>query len=279
MSPATRSTHFSIPAGHADGANGNYDLGATLDTPGDLSAHQLSEGVVPTAIVVACFTCARSAVGVTRISKTLAKHGIASLRIDLAGLGTSGGDFAKTTLDTNVNDVMSAAQWLQDNAQGPSLLVGHSLGGCAVVQAASQLGSVRAVATVGTPFDPRHVKNSLPEIAAILDTVTEEGSSSADAIEIPGRGVSVGADFFRVLGSADPARDMESLKVCDIPHLAIHSPHDDVVDFQEALDYVNHPSRVSSLMALPEIDHLLQRRGSGQRVGDMIAAWARPHLN
>lgn len=279
MSPVTRSTHFSIPAGQENAPNGQYDLGATLDLPADISAERLREGAVPTAIVVACFTCARSAVGVTRISKTLAKHGIASLRIDLAGLGTSGGDFAKSSLDTNVADVIAATQWLEDNAKSPSLLVGHSLGGCAVVRAASQVDSVRAIATVGTPFDPRHVKDSIPEVAAILDTASQESAISTDAVEIPGRGVAVGADFFRVLRCADPAADMEELKSHDVVHLALHSPHDEVVDYQEGLAYINHPSRISSLIALPEADHLLQRRGSGQRVGEIISTWARPHLN
>lgn len=273
MSPATKSTHFSIPAGRTHGPNGEYDLGATLDAPAALGAEEFQAGEVPTAIVVPCFTCARSAVGVTRVSKTLAKHGIASVRIDLAGLGTSGGDFAKSSLTTNVEDVVSAANWLAAHAQPPSLLVGHSLGGSAVIRAARHIPSVRAVATIGTPYDPRHVKDSLPEVAAVLGAAAD-----GETVEIPGRGVTVGAEFFRDLREVDPDADISALRESAISHLAIHSPDDDVVAFQEALNFVTHPARISSLLTLPEIDHLLQRRGSGQRVGELIAAWASPRV-
>lgn len=273
MSTATTSTNFTIPAGEVAGPNGEYELGATLDAPAGLTAAELGAGSTPTAIVVACFTCARSAVGVTRISKTLAKHGIASLRIDLAGLGNSGGEFSKSTLSTNVADVLAAARWLEHNARPPELLVGHSLGGCAVIRAAGELETVRAVATVGTPFDPRHVKDSIPEVAAIFDAAVGT-TDEYQAVEIPGRGVSVGTGFFADLRLSNPDADLSALQNSGISHLAIHSPDDNVVDFQEALDFVANPARVSSLLRLPEIDHLLQRRGSGQRVGELIASWA-----
>ncbi|WP_426706536.1 alpha/beta hydrolase family protein [Corynebacterium auriscanis] len=272
MSPATISTHVSIPAGEAHGPNGTYNLGATVDAPAGMTAETLQEGRVPTAIVVACFTCARTAVGVTRISKTLAKHGMASLRIDLAGLGTSGGAFEKTTLSSNVADVLAAAAWLETHAQGPSLLVGHSLGGCAVIRAAAQVDSVRAVATIGTPFDPRHVWDSIPQVAAELGAAVEDNRDDC-TVPISDRGVSVGTEFFRDLRSVDPEADMQALKQRGIQHLGIHAPDDDVVDYAEALSFVSSPARISSLLTMPDIDHLLQRRGSGQRVGELIATW------
>ena len=124
-------------------------LAARLDEP--------EEAARAVAIFAHCFTCTKDLPAIRRIATALTDHGFAVLRFDFSGLGQSEGDFAASNFSSNVEDLLCAANWLSENAQAPSLLLGHSLGGAAVLAAAGKIGSVKAVATIGAPSEPQHI--------------------------------------------------------------------------------------------------------------------------
>ncbi|MBF4553673.1 alpha/beta hydrolase family protein [Corynebacterium suicordis] len=246
-----RSVNLTLPHG-PHGA-----ISATVDMPAEPS--QL------TAVVAHCFTCDRKALGASRISKTLARHGIASLRLD----------FTDLTLSHNVDEVIAAAEWLRDeHGAAPGLLVGHSLGGVAAIRAATQLDSVRAVATVGTPFDPMRTVSALsPQMKKFIES--QAGSIDAN---LAGRPVHIERSMVEDLEKADVPKDLAALAEAKVNLLINHSPTDMTVPYTHALNYLQEYSQAASLFSLPEVDHLLTRRGSGQRVGSLISQWALPYM-
>lgn len=243
MTRTIRSIHVTIPT-----ENG-WQLAGTVDLPRDLKL----EDAPRRAVVAHCFTCTRGAIGVTRISKALARAGYASLRFDFAGLGDSGGKFEETTLGTNVSDVQAAAKWFG----GAELLVGHSLGGTAVQRAAAEVASVESIVTVGTPFELQETAKRAPEIMQMFERQRE---------------LSLGQALLDELAAADSADTVAAVSSSDATSLVLHSPDDLVVPVAEA-----HAMRAAlpraDWVSLAGMDHLLLQRGSGQRVGEMIAAW------
>ncbi|HIW94884.1 MAG TPA: alpha/beta hydrolase [Candidatus Corynebacterium gallistercoris] len=239
-------------------------LAATVDMPG------AGPDGAPVALVAHCFTCNRQSPGVSRISKTLARHGYVSVRVDFTGLGQSCGDFAATGLDSNVGDVIAAATWATDNFGDVSLLVGHSLGGSAVLAAASRIGGVKAVATVGAPFDPRHAAAGIP--AAVKELSADEQAEA----QLPGRPIKIGARLLRSLAEFSVEEALAGLADKGVPLLVLHSPEDRTVPFADAVKLFEAAAQPASLMAVPEVDHLLVWRGSGQRIGELVAKWAEP---
>ena len=149
---------------------------------------ELPEGAEPRAyaIFAHCFTCGKDAVAASRIARALTDHGIAVLRFDFTGLGQSGGDFGNTGFSSNVDDLVAAADYLRAEHAGPSLLVGHSLGGAAVLAARHRIPEVRAVAVIGAPADPSHIAHLLGDVRDTIEregeaTVRSAGASSACA--------------------------------------------------------------------------------------------------
>lgn len=249
--PPVRSTSVSIPVGPHGEIDGTYDVPAEHNGAVALVAH--------------CFTCNKNAPGVSRISKTLARQGFASLRIT----------FSDLVLGHNVDDLVHVAQWLEKKYTAPSLLVGHSLGGAAVLRAGSRIPSVKAVATTGAPFDPRHAAVTIPEIIAQL-----AGGDEDAYLDVPlsGRTIRITKAMLEDLADSDPAADIAALGEKKINLLVTHSPFDQTVPFRDALKIVDAASQPASLLSVPEVDHLLTRRGSGQRVGELIAQWATPYV-
>ncbi|AHI03053.1 osmotically inducible protein C [Corynebacterium falsenii DSM 44353] len=251
-------------------------LAGTLDLPGWVSASERRN--LPTAVVAHCFTCNKSSPGVSRISKTLARHGMASLRIDFAGLGKSEGEFARSSLDTNVADVVAAADWLAEQGSSPLLLVGHSLGGAAVLRAGSLVDSVRAVATVGVPYDPRYAAATIP------DVVRELSDNDLEEAGLASRPIKIGVELLQSLAAYDPAEVLRKLGSVEdrrtdgsgVSLLFVHSPLDRTVPFRNALQLIETADQPASLIAVPEVDHLLTWKGAGTRVGELIATWAEP---
>lgn len=239
-----------------DGPHG--PIHATIDVPAEHSG--------PWSIVAHCFTCDRKAIGVTRISKTLARRGFASIRIN----------FCDLTLTHNVEDLLRAAQWLgEEFGASPQLIVGHSLGGIAAIRATAELDSVRAVATVGTPFDPRHAIASVaPMVARLIQSEKEDAQLK---VTLAGREVTISRSMVEDLERSDTPADLVALTSADVKLLVIHSPSDATVPFSDARLFLDANSSPTSLIALPEIDHLMMNRGSGQRVGELIAQWALPY--
>ncbi len=216
------------------------------------------------ALFAHCFTCGKDAVAATRISRALTSGGIAVLRFDFTGLGQSGGDFANSNFTSNVEDLIRAATFLRTTRQAPSILIGHSLGGAAVLAAAGSIPEVRAVVTIGAPADPRHV------LGVIGDQLGGLSSSESVEISLGGRPFRVGRQFLDDLDSHSQHARVAHLSAA---LLVLHSPTDQTVSIdnaRELFDAAHHPK---SFVALDGADHLLTTATDAQFAADIIAAW------
>jgi pimeloyl-ACP methyl ester carboxylesterase len=187
------------------------------------------------ALFAHCFTCGKDAVAATRISRALTAAGIAVLRFDFTGLGQSGGDFANSNFTSNVEDLVRAASFLGSTRQAPSILIGHSLGGAAVLAAVDRIPEVQAVVTIGAPADPRHV------LGLIGDQLADLQSSESAEVTLGGRSFRVGRQF---LDDLDLQRQQERVARLTAALLVLHSPSDQIVSIdnaREIFDAARHP--------------------------------------
>ncbi|MEZ4701950.1 MAG: bifunctional alpha/beta hydrolase/OsmC family protein [Rhodothermales bacterium] len=221
------------------------------------------------ALFAHCFTCGKSLTAVGHISRALNRRGIAVLRFDFTGLGESEGDFADTTFSSNVEDLVDAAAFLERYDRGPAILVGHSLGGAAVLKAAAQLPSVRAVATIGAPHDPAHVTNLLGDAARRIETDGE-----AD-ISLGGRSFTIRKSF---LDDIEAQRVDDNLKTLGRALLIFHAPLDEIVGIENAALLFQAARHPKSFVSLDQADHLLSDEADSQYVGEVLAAWAGKYL-
>jgi putative redox protein len=236
-------------------------LSARLDRP---------EGPhLATALFAHCFTCGKDIAAARRIAARLAAMGFAVLRFDFTGLGNSGGDFAETGFVSNVGDLKAAARWLADQGMAPGLLIGHSLGGAAVLKAAGDMASVRAVVTIGAPFDPGHVVHNFE---GALDRIERDGAAE---VTLGGRPVRIGRDFVREVADADPAAYVGKLRRA---LLVLHAPRDTIVGIENAAEIFKAARHPKSFVTLDDADHLLSRRADADYAADLIAAWAPRYL-
>ncbi|MBC7141667.1 MAG: alpha/beta fold hydrolase, partial [Rhodobacteraceae bacterium] len=238
------------------------ELSARLDLP---------EGPhLATALFAHCFTCGKDVVAARRIAARLAAMGIAVLRFDFTGLGQSGGDFAETGFLSNVADLAAAADWLAGRKMAPALLIGHSLGGAAVLKAAAGIGSARAVVTIGAPFDPGHVTHNF---AGALDRIEAEGSAEVD---LGGRPVRVGRTLVREVAAENLAPAIANLKRA---LLVMHAPRDNVVGIENATEIFKAAKHPKSFVTLDDADHLVSRPADADYAAEVIAAWAARYLD
>ncbi|MFX0544690.1 alpha/beta fold hydrolase [Roseovarius sp. S1116L3] len=251
--PTTRLTF----TGH-DGA----ELAARLDVPD--GPH------LATALFAHCFTCSKDIPAARRIAARLAGAGIAVLRFDFTGLGHSEGEFENTTFSSNVEDLALAAQALEARGMAPSLLIGHSLGGAAVLRVAGRLPSARAVVTIGAPFDPGHVMHNF---AGALDRIEADGSAEVD---LGGRPIRIGRDFVEDVSAAALAPDIAKLKKA---LLIMHAPLDAVVGIDNAAEIFRAARHPKSFVTLCKADHLITRPDDAEYAAEVIAAWAARYLD
>ena len=221
------------------------------------------------ALFAHCFTCDKTAKAAVRISRALAETGIAVLRFDFTGLGESEGDFAAGGFSANVDDLISAARHMAEQGYAPSLLVGHSLGGAAVLAAAADIASAKAVATIGAPADPAHVLRLLGEGVAAI-----EADGQAE-VHIGGRPFTLNKAFI------DDVR-MQSL-AARIPHLGrallvLHSPIDQIVGIENATAIFLPARHPKSFVSLDKADHLLTTAADSDYAAEVIAAWASRYI-
>lgn len=216
-----------------------------------------------------CFTCSKDLRAVGNLTHALNQAGIGVFRFDFTGLGQSEGEFADTSLSSNVDDLRAAAAWMEEQLEAPAILVGHSFGGAAVIRAAGHLPSVRAVATIGAPFDPAHVTHLFAEA---LDEIEAEGSAD---VEIAGRRFTLSSDFVQDLDG----RSMESaIRELRRPLLIFHSPIDQIVGVENARAIYEAARHPKSFVSLDDADHLLLDEGDSRYVGSVLAAWAARYL-
>lgn len=237
-------------------------LAALLDWP-------LDGRPVAYALFAHCFTCSKHLKAAHHLCRALTREGIAVLRFDFTGLGESGGDFAATSFLSNVEDVKAAARFLEATYEGPRLLVGHSWGGAAVLQAAPAVPSCRAVATLAAPFDPRDVFRLLGPAA---ETIAAQGEAE---VAIGGRPFRLRRKFLEDLARLDPARTIRDLNRA---LLILHSPEDETVGIAHAARIFEAARHPKSFVALSGADHLLSNPADSRYAGAVIAAWARRYI-
>ena len=221
------------------------------------------------ALFAHCFTCSAQSHGARRISLALAAAGIACLRFDFTGLGRSGGTFADSHFGANVEDLVAAAGHLGPTVGAPAVLIGHSLGGAAVIAAAARLPSVKAVVTIGAPFDPAHVLHLLGGCA---ETVATTGSGE---VNIGGRSFAIRRDFLDAVQGQDQAGRLAGLKRA---LLVLHAPTDDTVGIDNARAIFEAAKHPKSFVALDGADHLLNDAAHAAYASAIIAAWVEPYL-
>jgi putative redox protein len=221
------------------------------------------------AVFAHCFTCSKDSRAATHISSALAEKGIATLRFDFTGLGESEGDFDDTTFSHNVDDIAAAVQALREAYRAPALLIGHSLGGTAVLAAAGQIPEVVGVATIGAPFEPKHV-------ARLFEASLEEIESNGQAdVNLGGRPFTIRKSFLEDLQKHCNAEQIGKLKKALV---VFHSPQDNLVSIDNAgliFKAARHPK---SFVSLDGADHLLGRPSDSRYVADVLAAWASRYL-
>ncbi|HTW71587.1 MAG TPA: alpha/beta fold hydrolase, partial [Acetobacteraceae bacterium] len=242
------------------GYNGQ-SLAARLDLP--------DAAPLAAALFAHCFTCGKDVVAASRIASNLAAHGIATLRFDFTGLGSSDGEFANTNFSTNLQDLLAAAEAMRARAMAPALLIGHSLGGAAVLAAAASIPEARAVVTIGAPFDPDHV---LRLITAQLPEIESRGEA---AVSLGGRPFTIKRQFVEDLRAQNPESSIGHLGKA---LLVMHAPTDAIVGIDNArqiFDAARHPK---SFVALPDASHLLDNRADAEYAAAVLAAWSSRYI-
>jgi uncharacterized OsmC-like protein/alpha/beta superfamily hydrolase len=242
--------------------SGGHQLAAALDLP--------ETAPVAFALLAHCFTCSKDNLAARRIATALAARGIAVLRFDFTGLGASEGEFENATFSSNVADLVLAADHLRQMYQAPTLLIGHSLGGAAVLAAAAQIPEAKAVATIAAPSDPSHVAHLFAEH---VDTIHAEGRVE---VTLAGRPFTIKREFL------DDAAEHNLLAHVAKLHkalLILHAPGDDTVGIDNATKLFLAAKHPKSFVSLDHADHLLGDRRDANYAADVIAAWAERYLD
>lgn len=232
---------------------------------------ELPRGAQPLAFALFahCFTCTKQSRAATQVSAALAERGIAVLRFDFTGLGGSEGEFANSGFVSNIADLVAAADALRDRFAAPALLIGHSLGGAAVIAAAEHIAEARAIATIGAPFDVEHVLGQLGEDLAKVEA---EGEAN---VHIAGRAFRVGRGFV-----AETRNQPQAARIAALGRalLVMHAPGDDVVSVDNASLIFQAAKHPKSFVSLDGYDHLLTERDAGGYVAGLIAAWTARYI-
>ena len=212
-----------------------------------------------------CFTCCKDVKAAAALARGLAELGIATLRFDFTGLGASGGAFARTTFRSNIADLVAAADAMRERHAAPRLLIGHSLGGAAILAAAPLIAESVAVATIGAPFDTAHALHLLGEALPAVERLGEA------PVEIAGRRFIIGRDLVRDLASQDQASRIRELRRA---LLVMHAPGDAIVGTDNASQIFAAARHPKSFVSLDTADHLLSRRENAAYAARVLAAWA-----
>ncbi len=241
-------------------------------TDGQLLAGRLDlpEGPVTAyALFAHCFTCSKDVVAAARIAHSLASRGIAVLRFDFTGLGSSEGEFANTNFSSNVQDLVAAADFMRRELAAPRLIIGHSLGGAAVLAAAGAIPELAAVVTIGAPSDPSHVTRLFDEH---LDAIEAQGQAQ---VHLAGRTFTIKRQFLLDAAEHNLTEKTGSLKRA---LLVMHSPQDSTVGIDNALHIFQAAMHPKSFVSLDHADHLLTRKDDAEWAGAIIAAWSSRYL-
>src|SRR6201747_804828 len=241
---------------------GGHQLAAALDLPdGPVTAY---------ALFAHCFTCGKDVLAASRIAVELAAKGIAVLRFDFPVLGSSEGDFANSTFSSNVADLVCAADHLRRTREAPAIVIGHSLGGAAVLAAAGQIPEAKAVATIAAPSDPGHVTHFF------ADRIEEIRKHGKVEVSLAGRPFNIKREFLDDIAEHNL---MDHVAKLHKALLIMQSPTDDTVGIDNATRIFVAAKHPKSFVALPGADHLLSDRRDSMYAADVIAAWAERYID
>ena len=243
-----------------EGALGDM-LSAKVDRPE--GGHRAS------ALFAHCFTCSKNLKAVSNIAKALNKRGVLVFRFDFTGLGDSDGHFEDTNFSSNVEDLIAASDYMSKEMHGPTILIGHSLGGAAVLQAAAQLDTVKAVATIGSPSEPSHVEH---HFESKKEEIEREGSA---IVNLAGRPFRIKKQFLDDLQESRMNNYIENLNRA---LLVMHAPLDNTVGIDNAAHIYKKAKHPKSFISLHEADHLLTDEKFSLYAGSIIAEWSEIYL-
>src|ERR1700723_1229268 len=252
-----------MPAERFDFRNAQgHTLAALLDRPdGPIRA---------VALFAHCFTCGKSNRAARRIAEGMKLHGIAVLRFDFTGIGASEGEFANTTFSSNIDDLVAAADHLRSVLKAPALLIGHSLGGAAVLAAAHRIPEVRAVVTIAAPFDPAHV------VGLFGEKIHEIGEKDEVEVTLAGRPFRVRKSFLDDVNQQNLAARVSALHKA---LLIFHSPTDDTVGIENASKIFLAAKHPKSFISLNGADHLVSNTNDAAFIAHVISAWSERYLD
>src|SRR5256714_6126842 len=241
---------------------GGHQLAASLDLP--------EREPLAYALFAHCFTCGKDVLAARRIATTLATRGIAVLRFDFTGLGSSEGDFANSTFSSNVADLVRAADHLRAVRKAPAILIGHSLGGAAILAAAGQIPDAKAVVTIAAPSDPLHVTHLFGDR---IEDIRKHGKVE---VSLAGRPFHIKREFLDDIAEHNLMAEVANLHKA---LLVMHSPTDDTVGIENATKIFVAAKHPKSFVSLAGADHLLSQRKDSAYVADVIAAWAERYID
>jgi uncharacterized OsmC-like protein/fermentation-respiration switch protein FrsA (DUF1100 family) len=241
---------------------GGHQLAASLNLP--------EREPVAYALFAHCFTCGKDGLAAKRIAVALAAKGIAVLRFDFTGLGSSEGDFANSTFSSNVADLVRAADHLRETRKGPTILIGHSLGGAAILAAAGQIPDAKAVVTIAAPSDPAHVTGLFKDR---IEDIRKQGKVE---VSLAGRPFHISSEFLDDIAEHGLMAHIAKLHKA---LLIMQSPTDDTVGIDNATRIFVAAKHPKSFVSLADADHLLTGKHDAPYVADVIAAWAERYID
>lgn len=221
------------------------------------------------ALFAHCFTCSKNSLAASRVSIRLAELGYGVLRFDFTGLGQSEGDFSNTNFSSNIEDLVAAAKWMESQGMSPSLAVGHSLGGAAIIAAGDELPMVEAFAVIAAPSEPGHLEKHL---GPATETIEQDGEAE---ISIGGRPFLIKKQF---LDDIRRSRVLDAAGRLERPLLIMHSPTDPIVSIDNATEIFLAAKHPRSFVSLDDADHLLSKRKDAEYAAGVIASWAEGYL-
>ncbi len=239
------------------------ELSARTDFPDDKKC-------LATVLFAHCFTCSKNLKALGHISRALTEQGIGVFRFDFTGLGSSDGEFTDSTFSTDVKDIIAASDYMKENWIAPSILMGHSLGGAAILQSASGISSAKAVATIGSPCSPSHVEHLFEDN---LQEIKKKGEAR---VILAGRPFTINAKFIEDLNQQVMDEKIAGLNKA---LLVFHSPVDETVGIDNASRIFKMARHPKSFVSLDKADHLLTKEEDARYVGSVTAAWAHRYFS
>ena len=231
---------------------------------------ELPDGMIKCyAIFAHCFTCSKDGLAATYISRKLAVNGIAVLRFDFTGLGNSSGDFSNSSFSSNIDDLIAASDYLNQYYEAPQLLIGHSLGGAAVLAVSQHMDTIKAVVTINSPATADHVKH------LFIKTISEIQLNEGVEVSLGGRSFTIRKQF---LDDLEQYNTLDHIGRLNKALLIFHSPIDQVVSINEAARIYSAAKHPKSFISLDDADHLLSNKGDAYYIAGVVSAWVTRYL-